>query len=185
MLTIKKQLGVSILEVLLSVLILSSALILLIGHQTNVIKINDSNSERLQALFIAQELAARMRANPEGIATDYTSASTALDTCPTNPAVNCGGSGSSCSAAEVASFDIWEMKCDVSPNATSSSPLDFITVDDLNISCAPIVAGECARNAEFTIDVIWTAKQVTDLQDANVIDNTESATKTVTLEVVL
>jgi len=182
---ISKQAGVSILEVLLSVLILASALILLVGHQTNVIKINDSNSERLQALFIAQEMAARMRANPEGIATSYTAAATALDTCPANPAVNCSGSGAACTSAEVASFDVWEMKCDVSPNTTSSSPLDFITIDDLDISCAPIVAGACARNAEFTIDVSWVSKQVQDLQDGNVIDGTESATKTVTLEVVL
>ena len=97
----RKQTGITMIEVLVTVLVLTIGLAGVMTMETVAIETNHQSYLRTQAILQAQEMADRMHANPNGV-TDghYATAipSAAPRSCLTN----------SCSTQQMAEFDKWE-----------------------------------------------------------------------------
>lgn len=97
------QHGLSLVEVLVALLVLSIGLLGIAALQLTGLRENTSALRHSQATWIAYEMADRMRANRVGVETDaYDSVTTVSAT-----SASCG-SGASCSASNIATFDTFE-----------------------------------------------------------------------------
>jgi type IV pilus assembly protein PilV len=110
---IKKQLsrnkGFAMMEVLMTILVLAIGALGLANLQLSAMKYNKTASSRSQAVFLADELADRMRANMAGVQAGsytmnngYTAAVTALSAL-TTPAC---GTTTDCTSAQLATLDL-------------------------------------------------------------------------------
>ena len=101
----KKNIGFTLIEVLVAMLVLAVGLLGLAGLQATSLRNNQSAYNRSQATQLAYDIADRMRANISGKAT-YTamlpSAATAKSTCLSTPG---------CSIADMATNDLYEWNC--------------------------------------------------------------------------
>jgi type IV pilus assembly protein PilV len=101
--TTRVEQGLTLVEVLVALLVLSIGLLGIAALQLTGLRENTSALRHSQATWIAYEMADRMRANRVGIETDaYDSVTTVGATSAT-----CG-SGASCSASDIATFDTFE-----------------------------------------------------------------------------
>jgi len=92
--------GFTLLEVLIALLIFSMGLLGLAGILVLSVKTNHAATQRTQAIFLAQSLAERMRANTNGVwAAAYDGAT------PPTPAVSCDPTTTPCTATGLASWD--------------------------------------------------------------------------------
>ncbi len=97
--------GFTLVEVLVTVVILAIGLLGLAGLQLNGLLHNTTAYERSQAIILAYDIIDRMRANRDNVA----SYATALNVEPTS--TNCFGAAADCSPAEIAAFDLNQWKC--------------------------------------------------------------------------
>ena len=96
----RAQQGFTLIEVLVSVFVLAVGLLGLAALQASAIRYNDSAQLRSMAVFQAQNMIDRMRANPEGIsAGSYNSLSGTPSQAP-----NC----TTCSPADAAQRDLYQ-----------------------------------------------------------------------------
>lgn len=101
----KLELGFSMLEVLITLVIIAIALLGTAGLQIYAMRTGQSSQLRNQAVFLASDMAERMEANkPGSIAANYTVAAT--NTVVTAPVIDCAAA--SCSAANLATWDIYQ-----------------------------------------------------------------------------
>lgn len=97
-----EQSGLTMIEVLITILVLAIGLTGVLSMEAIAIKTNHQAYLRTQALLQAQEMADRMHANLKGVEdTNYI-----MSTVPGTPTVNC--LTASCTPAEMATFDKWE-----------------------------------------------------------------------------
>lgn len=97
----KQQSGMAMLEVLISIVVLSFGLLGLAGLQLAGMKSNQTAYLRSVATSAAYDMADRMRANMNGVkAGNYDAISATI---PSSPSVACNGAG--CSASQLATFD--------------------------------------------------------------------------------
>ena len=111
------QAGSSLIEVLVTLLVFSVGLLGLAAMQLNALQGSADSGQRSQATWIAQDMAERFRANPEGTAATYAAA----PNCAQLPAAMCADyynpgtaakvNAANCSAAQMAAFDRWESQC--------------------------------------------------------------------------
>ncbi len=100
-----KQNGFTLIEVLITLLILSIGLLGLAGLQMTALKLNDSAERRSQATILAYDILDRMRANRA----EAESGAYNIDTSATTPtAASCAGASSDCSATEMKDYDLYE-----------------------------------------------------------------------------
>lgn len=107
---LSRQTGTSLLEVVVTIVIISIGLLGLAGLQLNSMKFQKSASQRSEAVQSAYDLSERMRANGAGVSVggvatnfyNYTTAyATTIATLPTVPTC----AATVCTASEVASID--------------------------------------------------------------------------------
>jgi len=131
--------GSSLIEVLITLLIFSIGMLGMAALQLNALQGTSDSAQRSQATWILQDIAERIRANPQGTAANYAAA----PDCTAVPANRCADyynpeagakvNASSCSAAQMAAFDRWEAQCSYSAIGTFNtiegrfSGRDFIT----------------------------------------------------------
>lgn len=99
------QHGFSMLEVLITLVIIAIALLGTAGLQVYAMRVNQSGQFRTQAIFLASDIAERMEANKAAaVAGGYVASNTAL----TAMGVNCGTSA--CDSTNLALYDLnqWE-----------------------------------------------------------------------------
>ena len=97
-----KQHGFSMLEILITMVIVATALFGTAGLQLNAMRMNQGGQFRTQAVFLASDIAERMEANKEAA---YAGAyALPLTTSPTSPTANC--LEVTCNAATLANWDI-------------------------------------------------------------------------------
>jgi type IV pilus assembly protein PilV len=100
--------GVGLIEVLVALLVLSVGLLGIVGMQITAKKANYEAVQRTSASHLAQDLIARIRANPTG---DYVDGSvlgdTALDPVNDEPDPNCYA-GNSCTSGETVAMDLFQ-----------------------------------------------------------------------------
>lgn len=117
--------GSSLIEVLITLLIFAVGLLGFAGLQLNALQSTADSSQRSQAVWISQELAERIRANPEASNAVYAAVAT---NCAALPAQICADyydpvnaakvNAANCTAAQMAAFDLWEARCTYSGTAT-------------------------------------------------------------------
>jgi type IV pilus modification protein PilV len=162
----KQQHGFALIEVMVTAVILvigisGMGLLLLKSIQSS-----QDNAQKSQGMWIVQDLAGRMRANPEGMRanayeTDAAIACDAIKMCSDyiNNA-NQSAASDTCNPAEMATYDLWVTICGISdaisitvpgpigpdgPEPDSEyflydSPSDFILNPVLNIDCTNTIA---------------------------------------------
>ena len=120
---ISKQQGFTLLEVLIAVLVLSIGLIGLAGMQMLGVKNNHSATMRSQAVFLAQDISDRMRAN---IANAGSYVVTGTPTCVAlcDPATGCSGSG-------LATYDVCTWRTAVAALPGGVGHITYDATDDI------------------------------------------------------
>ncbi len=102
MLNHKKQQGISMIEVLVTMIVMAIGLLGMAGLQFTSLKNLNSSNFRYQASILAYDMAERMRANASGVsAGDYS----AISVDGTESTVNCT---SGCTSSSIASLDSYE-----------------------------------------------------------------------------
>ena len=161
--------GFSLIEVLVTFLVLTIGLLGLAILQSASIKEGIDSGQRSQAAWLVQELVERMRANRDGLANGYTAAASDASLCNDGPLKICsdhldGGiktnAATNCNANEMAEFDIWELSCGfIRANTVSSASEQIaLTVDGLTLSCVDIDttdADACSAGSDFTATLNW------------------------------
>lgn len=148
------QQGVSLLEVLISVLVLSVGLLGLGKLQLFSLKGSNDAHFHTVASFLAADLGDRMRINLNGVALagyEIThSESTSICSSPT-PKL-CFGT-SFCSATELATFDLYQISCGIKKgNSVSSGLKHLLPSATMSVSCGGVV---CNTNVQHTITLNW------------------------------
>lgn len=101
-----RQRGFSMLEILITLVIIAVAMLGTAGMQLNAMRLNKGSQFRTQAIFLASDMAERLEANKsEAILGTYAVATTNV---VSTPATNCAAAA--CNAASLAAWDIgqWE-----------------------------------------------------------------------------
>lgn len=178
MIKANSETGITLIEVLVTVLVVSIGMLGLASLQATSIKEGMDTSKRSQGLWMIDELAARMRVNSAGLETGYTEAGTIATLC--NDAVaQCIGANE-CTGNQMARFDVWQVIC--GPNAGDgviASSNDNINLTDYSITCD---TAPCTSDSNFTISISWIAKAVTDATASNSKHN-ESDEQSITMTI--
>jgi len=171
----------TLIEVLVTLLMVSIGLLGLASLQATSIKENMDTSKRSQGLWMVDELASRMRANPAGLAAGYTTAGNIATLCTAAPKMcsdsYTGSAAGNCTANEMAHYDVWEIICGHDNGDIISGSNDNIRITNYSIACD---AAPCSTNTNFTIQIDWIAKAVTDATANNAKYN-ENSTQSINL----
>ncbi len=165
--------GLSLIEILVTVVVLSIGLLGIAGMQAFGMRYNNDSYVRSQAVSYANELVERMHANPNAV--NNGAYKTAIDaqlpaTCTTvndpadgaNAAPNCVGTaaGEFCTVAQMASLDIFRMQCGYSDGVNlHTGVVNELPLGDIDITCDddPVIAdaNPCTNDNSRTITITW------------------------------
>lgn len=125
--TLKPQMGITMIEVLVTLLVFTVGLLGVAALQLNALKGTADSNQRSQATWVIQELAERMRANNiTSNETGYTTAAACSDLpnpwCADhyNPVSGAKVNASTCTSDQMAAFDRWEAQCSYAATTTYS-----------------------------------------------------------------
>lgn len=153
----KKNAGVGMIEVLITLLIISIGLLGLVALQTQSVRAATDSSQRTAAIDMVTEVLERMHIN-RAQAVIYQAA--VANNCAAPPAVQCGSGrvannivvGVACTAQQMAVYDVWEAMCDhgnVDANGRGkSTAFDNVVQPQLLMACNP---APCAVNSTVTM----------------------------------
>lgn len=187
-----KHQGMTLIEVLVTMLVVSIGLMGLASLQATSIKESLSTSQRSMGTWMADELVARMRANVDGIRDGgYTTAGGNSTLCSASPVKMCsdsqkGNAATDCSPTQMAAYDVWEVLCghDNGSNVISGTN-DSISINNFSITCVDDDASDpdaCSIGSNFTLRLEWESKAVQDAT-ANQSNYDEDATQSIELTV--
>ena len=148
--------GFTLLEVLITVLILSIGLLGLSGLQMTGLRYNQSAYWRGQATLIAYDIIDRMRANRDGVAAGTYDGIDSSGTLPSDP--NCISHATGCTAVELAQYDVREWSG------------NFVNINNTSgfIPLLPNSSGTVVRDTTdttlFSVTITWQ-----ETEDANAI----------------
>lgn len=129
MIHLKQQRGFSMLEVLITAIVVSIGILGVAGLQLYGIKNTHSANERVQAALLAYSIVDNMRAN--AVATRAGLYDIAASATPPAPLPNCIGEDKDCTTAELAIFDLVQWKNNLSVlNATGDGSIVSVTDAD-------------------------------------------------------
>ncbi|MDE1460533.1 type IV pilus modification protein PilV [Spartinivicinus poritis] len=159
---INKQQGIGLIEVLITILVIAIGLLGLAGMQAQSMKSTYQSGQRSQAIWMAQELAERMRANPSAVSNQHylnaintvraeITANPGSDKPCSTPSPACNAS--ICNEEQLARYDVWELFC----ADTSTTPLPRVNP---YLVCTP---ASCADGSDLHITLEWEEAQ-TNLQ---------------------
>jgi len=158
--------GFTLVEVLVTVVVVSIGLLGLAGLQINGLRANMSSEARSKATLLASDIIERMRANPVGLTdNDYANITTAGAGCGVQPNPFCSNTSSSiaadCTTAEMATFDAWVWACGMPPANGNVQPGGV--TNQLNQGTGTVVctdvdttdADACSEGSTYTVTVTW------------------------------
>lgn len=140
--SLPQQRGSSLIEILVTVLIFAIGMLGMAALQLSALRSTSDSSQRSQAIWLVQDLAERMRANPSGSAAEYAAAPdcTALpaNQCASryNPTTSSVVAASTCTSSQMAAFDRWEAQCSYAAlaayanNNGRATSRDFVSTRD-------------------------------------------------------
>lgn len=149
------QQGITLIEVLVTMFVMSVGLLGLAGLQANSVKDGLDNAKRSQVTWLATEIIERVRANPVGRATGYNTSLSSTD-CPTAPSPRCadnsaGNAALSCTPNQVAAFDVWEVFCGQAEAGVMANSADALQLTSVTTGCV----GSCTETSDFTVTINW------------------------------
>lgn len=150
----KSQQGVTLIESLVALMVLSIGLLGTAHLMATGIKQSNSSFHRTQATYIAENIAERMRANPEAVtAMDYAAFDSGSLSC-TSAIPTCGSTATtSCSAKDLADYDLYQASCGQGGSTNGDNGVKAVLPGgSLTIACN----GVCAADSTYTISVNWT-----------------------------
>jgi len=155
------QHGFSMLEILITLVIVAIALLGTAGLQINAMRVNKGGQFRTQAIFLASDMAERMEANrAEAVLGTYAVAATSAVAAA---AADC--SAAACSSANLASWDINQWGTAISN-----------VLPQPNWSITQTVAG---NPSTYSILISWTDRSPTSTVNSGGIIDTYTATRTI------
>ena len=160
-----REQGFSLIEVLVSLLILGFGLLGLGGLQVASIKGTGNAHSRNVANMLAMELADRMRANPNGVA----SGSYGVSSVDCSDSVIACRNNTFCTAEQAAAFDLNEVMCGMKrgTNPREGGIANLLPEGNLKVVCP---AGCNTKNAVHNITISWGERNVHQDQSGNVLD---------------
>jgi type IV pilus assembly protein PilV len=157
MLTSRKQQGVSLIEVLVSMIIFSVGILGMSTLQTRVLQENIDQRQRDVAIWQAQAIIDRISLNKTPAAlTQYETSISDGAICDAVPATICAESFSggaevdatSCSTTEIAIYDSWDILC-TNDQGAADVLLDF----NSRLTCSDPFP--CATGSNLTLQLLW------------------------------
>jgi type IV pilus assembly protein PilV len=144
----RRQRGFSMLEILVTLFLLTLWLLASAGVQSSSLQFNKAAQFRTQAIYLATDLAERMQANKVGaIAGNYVIAETTLtDSTPPDTCIRTDAETAPCSPTALATFDLDDWKARV-----YDAGLPNVTVA---VSANPV-----ANPITYTIVIGWTDRR--------------------------
>ena len=147
-----RQSGVSLIEVLVTLVIIAIALL---GSATLQVISKRSNYEAIQrttASNLAYDLLERIRANPSGLDNYIPDADLGSGSLGDVPNVDCGADGANCVAADLAEFDLWHWERQLDGNAE----IDAGTATGGLLDAQACISGPLAGGAGmYTVAIAW------------------------------
>lgn len=173
----KKQNGFSMIEVLVSLLVIGIGLLGLSGLQIASVKGTNNAHSRNVATMLGMEIGERMRANPAGVIGGFYDSNVSNVSC-TTAETQCRGTVA-CTPQQIARADLQEVMCGVRRNTTGNvregGAALLLPNGTFNITCN----GACSDVlAEHIISMTWSTAKLVDAQDDS--DLTQSITIAVT-----
>lgn len=168
-----RQNGITLVEVLVTLLIFTVGLLGLAGLQLKALQGASDSIQRSQATWIINDLADRIYANENATVADYTGAAPTCATLPVpacadmyNAATNLRVNGASCTATQMAAFDRWEASCKyrettayravASASETRTSGADFLVAHQIGLQALDTNAD--AINDSLALSLSWQGK---------------------------
>lgn len=159
------QRGIAMIEVLITAVILAIGLLGMGALQLTAIQATNDSSQQSQAVWAVQDFAGRILSNLEGAQASQYIVPDATISCATPPANWCEDDGDastatpSCNAAQLATFDKWNMVCSQADTTTynKTNPIDFL-VDPTLTSACNAVDGTTGNCLNYTVTLSWTAQ---------------------------
>ncbi|MCW9024110.1 MAG: type IV pilus modification protein PilV [Gammaproteobacteria bacterium] len=157
MINTKKQQGLTLVEVMVALVILSVGLLGLAGLQISGIRGASGSNYRVQAVLAANDLADRMHTNVSSVDDDNSFAAQAIttDDCANNApaAVDC--TANNCSNTQMAAFDLNDVCLNVASTLPQPATITTTCVDN-NTGDGDV----CTNGSTHTINITW--NEVTD-----------------------
>ena len=173
-----KTSGMTLIEVLITMLIMSVGLLGMAGLQATSVKDGLDVAKRSQVTWIANEIVERIRATAESDIQFDREETRGIDTlsaiypvtftsggCAT-PTTSCsdvsGTNAVNCTANQIALQDIQEVFCgQAAPAGVIANTTDALNLSSVAITCA---GGTCDRKSDITITINWISQNVNDSQ---------------------
>ena len=200
--------GFTLVEVMVTIVVVSIGLLGLAGLQINGLRANMGSEARSKATLMANDIIERMRANPLGlsnptvpaednqyadIVTENNVAAANVD-CATLPVPFCsnknGKIADTCTtAAQMAVFDAWVWACGmpVAANVVSGGVVNQLPNGSGTVKCNDVDGGldgdACTVGSTYTVTVSWSELSPNANPDANIAAG-DDITKTISLVVV-
>ena len=161
--------GFTLIEVLITVVILSIGLLGMAGIQIQGLRGTTSSTVRSQATILANDLAERIRMNNGGVFITGAPANSHYSNVNITQNFNCGAGVAptfcsvtsaiastdtinACTSSEMAAFDIYEFACGLGHD---TGVRNLLPTGTANISCNDVLNG-CPPGSELTLNISWT-----------------------------
>lgn len=176
---LKKQHGFSLLEVLISMVIIAVGLLGLSGLQIASLKGTTNAHSRNVASLLVMELSERMRANPLGVAGAHYDNDVACNAAAKES--SCRGT-TECTPKELARFDVLEVMCGVKQSKSvlrEGGAAHLLPAGTLKVACK----GSCGDvNAIHNVTLGWRESLLHSKQD-NANTNADKSSKTLSITI--
>jgi type IV pilus assembly protein PilV len=163
----KSQSGLTLIEVLVTVVISSIGLMGLVALQLQAIQATNDSGNRSQAIWLFNDIVSRIHANEVGsssylTADPYVCPAAAPIACSTYDTGAISVASANCTAAQMAAWDLFEVACG-SPKANGffGNSVTYLPSAALTISCADGNA-VCTQGASLQVEFRWRAKSDTE-----------------------
>ncbi len=151
-----RQAGATLVEVLVSVVVLGLGLIGVAGLQTAALSANQLAAQYTNASTVAQNLAERMRGNRQGVISNHYNLAPGT---PSAPPKNCALAGETCTAEELARWDLAVWYASLSSSSeikhVSAGPSHDLPSAKVSVACA----APCTEDSARLITVYWDAER--------------------------
>jgi type IV pilus assembly protein PilV len=155
--------GFTLIEVLVTIVVVSIGLLGLAGLQINGLRANMSSEARSKATLLANDIVERMRANPLGVEAGAYSGITVDAASCAAPAKLCGNTSTStavsCTAGEMAAFDVWVWGCGTAATGVQGGGVtNQLPSGTARVDCADSITTDtllCTPGSINTITVSW------------------------------
>ncbi|WP_083900560.1 type IV pilus modification protein PilV [Thiolinea disciformis] len=157
---LRAQSGLSLLEVLIAVVVLSAGLLGLAGLQVAGLKSSQNTTAQQQATLAVYNLLEKMRANRQAAIAGSYSSPTPYTAAMCDRPIAVGCQYTTCTSTQIAQQDIRDIMCGTNSTSGSGGALTQNAGVSLRISCT--VPTDCSQGIEF--DVQWTERKLDEVK---------------------